>query len=103
MKIDLEKQNSEFNFNDVIVRYEILWLLHVFYQSDDNKYNSEIDWIIKDMWYTRNRLVRSHPIVELYEWFEYKRIWIYISNEHLEDIKEEQNRRKNIRNAPILS
>ena len=88
---------TKFNFKDIIIDYDIQDVLYIFYCSDDNKYNKEIDLIIKDMWYIRNRLVRSYPLNELWEWFEYKRLGIYISKKHIEEMESEKKRWDNIR------
>lgn len=92
----------KFNFSDVVIDYDAQWLLYAYYLSDDNKKNKEINDIICDMWYTRNRLVKNYPLVEVQLWFEYRRMGIYISNEHIDEIKAERDRRANIRNADIL-
>ena len=102
MKKTLKKKNSEFNFSDVIIDYCPQGILYAYYLSNDNAKNKEVDLIIKDMWYTRDRLVKNYPLVEVQLWFEYKRLWLYISNDHLDEIKAERDRRANIRNAKVL-
>jgi hypothetical protein len=101
-----KKRNTEFNFDNAIVRYEESdprWrLIYVRYLTDDTLKNKEVDQIIKDFWYTRNRLVKSYPLWEVFEWFEYKRLGIYINNEYKDELKKEKDRRDHIRNAPVI-
>lgn len=96
------KLPEAFNFKDVVIRYDLPGLIHVFYLSDDQVHNKEVNDIIVDMWYKMDRLVNSYPLVELHEGFEYKRMWIYISKEHLDMLNAERDRRANIRKAPII-
>ena len=72
-------------------------LIYAFYLSDDNIKNKEVNDMILDFWYTRNRLVRSYPLNEIREWFEYKRLWIYINADHEDNLKKEREKRKHIR------
>lgn len=94
-------KNIEFNFKDVVIKYEEndpRWkLIYAFYLTNNHEYNKEVDGIIKDMWYTRNRLRKNY--VELNRWdkLEYEWMWIYVSNEHIEDLKAEKKRWKHIR------
>lgn len=97
-----KNKKNEFNFKNAIIRYKPDNVLYVFYLTDDNVTNKEIDSIIKDMGYTRSRLHKSHPLIEVREGFDYKWKGIYISNDHLSDIEAEHNRWENIRKAPIL-
>lgn len=95
-------KKETFKFENVIIDTEVPWMLYAYYLSDDNKKNKEVNDIIIDMWYTRNRLVKSYPLVEVWLWFEYKRMWIYISTDKLDMIQAERDRREHIRNAPII-
>ncbi len=94
-------KNQSFNFKDVIVKYDELdkrkKLIYAYYLTTNHKYNKEINDIIIDFWYTRNRLVRNYPTLNRRDEFEYERLGIYVENKHLEELKAEINRRDKIR------
>lgn len=107
MKSDTKKQSTkhnkaEFHFRNVVIKYDLPNQADVYYLTDDNEYNKWVNGMMIDLWYKRLRLEKWDELVWLKLWFDYKRHWIYIRNEHFEYIEAEKERRENIRKAPII-
>lgn len=96
MRKGTKKLSIEFSFSNVVIERRE-GILYAYFLTNDHEKNKEVDWIIKDMGYTRNRLVKEYPLQSLKQWREYNRLGIYISNEHLEEMKQEKERRASIR------
>lgn len=93
------KSKTIFNFNWVSIRYDLPNQADVYFLTDDNIYNKEINQLLLDWWYKRLWLHKSDPLVELRIW-EYKWHWVYYRDDEMYQIENE--RMENIRKAPIL-
>lgn len=89
-----------FNFKGVAIHYNLLNEADVYFLTEDNIYNKEVNKMILDWWYKRLSLNRSDWLVELSLGFEYKWHGVYYRDDRLYEIDRE--RWENIRNTPIL-
>lgn len=103
------KKKNHFNFSNAIVKYNEddprRRLIYVYYLTNDTPKNKEVNDIIIDMWYTRNRLVKNYPTLNWWDDVvngEFEWLGIYVNNEHQEELKAEKQRRDKIRSAPVL-
>lgn len=93
------KHKTLFNFKWISIRYDIPNQADVYFLSDDNIYNKEVNQLMLDRGYKRLWLHKSNKLVELRLW-EYKRHWVYARDDWM--YLADRERRANIRQAPVL-
>jgi len=99
----IKKTKNPFNLKDIKLDYVGDDVLYVRYKSKDNEYNARTNKLIQDFWRVRQKLVRSYPLVEVKEGFEYEWMGVYMKQEYIDLLEADRDRRKHIRNAPVLS
>jgi hypothetical protein len=58
------EKKDKFKFKNIIFDY-VGDILYVYFLTDNNTYNKEIDLLVKDMGYIRDRLVKERPLLSL--------------------------------------
>lgn len=100
MKNHTKSKNTVFRFRDIEIHYNLPNTADVYYLTNNNVYNKEVNQFMLDLWYKRLWLHKSDWLVELHLWFEYAWHWKYYRDDEL--YLADKERRENIRKAPIL-
>lgn len=95
-----KKQNTVFRFKNVEIHYNIPNTADVYYLTNDNIYNKEVNQFLIDLWYTRSKLLPATWIIEVSLGFEFAWRGIYYRDDEL--YLADKERRDNIRKVPIL-
>jgi hypothetical protein len=93
------KHKTLFNFKWISIRYDLPNQADVYFLTEDNTYNKQVNDLMLDWWYKRIWLHKSDPLVELEIW-EYKRHWVYVRDD--EDYLANHDIREKIREIPFL-
>ena len=96
----MSKHKTEFHFAGIKIFYHLPNQADVYFLTNNHEYNKDINQMMIDLGYTRHRLRPKDEFLELKLMFEYERHGIYLRDDELRQA--EQERYKNIRNAPFI-